>query len=600
MAARGGPTRRAIIWAREMVSQPALLAAALTIAGMALRFHRLGEWSLWIEEHHTLRHSTAISSLGSAFATTRPLYYLLTRLLLFFGEPTEWLLRLPSAVIGGLSIPLIFVLFKRIVNLRVALIATALLAISPWHIYWSQNARFYSLALVFYSLSLSLFYIGVQRQKRLWTAAAMGLFALGLATHPLVVFVVPVIIAYALGLLAFHQQQASRFLWQSVAAMAAVPVAAYLLYEAYSVFLLGQTPVAVRYFRNFFSPETRTFIGYLSPYVMLTSVVYYVGTPLSVMSVIGAGSLLKQRSKEGMFLALGAYLPFVAMIGLTLVSSTANRYVFMTLPFWIVLGALGIEALVSRASVVRALLAFGMLVFVVPVDPVIEDAVHHFNAEFAIALGVLILVSIGASCLVWKSLSKDQGSYDQGLGLVIVVIGGLLIAHPLVADYMYFVFQHGHRDNWARAVAVVENSVHQDDQVVSHIHPLVDYYLGPDATIIGLDDPNLPDQLRDGGRFWVISDFSYEITGSPFVPYLESSCQEVRRFESFTAGRPWPLIVSLCTIPESGGNQSSYEISGRQGTDLHLVDVNSDERSAAGAAERKKGETATPGRTRQA
>lgn len=119
---------------------PWLLAAALLVG--LLRFVRLGEWSLWIDEALTL--SDALHGRGA----DNPLGYWLLGLVAEArgGRPDEWALRIVPAVFGYLSIPLSVWALRPIAGLRAASAGALIVAASSWHVYWSQNARFYTLA----------------------------------------------------------------------------------------------------------------------------------------------------------------------------------------------------------------------------------------------------------------------------------------------------------------------------------------------------------------------------------------------------------------------------------------------------------------------
>jgi predicted membrane-bound mannosyltransferase len=130
------------------------LLAAITLIAAALRFYKLGEWSFWGDEVFTI----GFQEDGFSKSLTTSLIHGITGWL----GVTEWTARLVPALIGVLSTPIFYFLIKRVFSFPVALFAALLLAVSPWHLYWSQNARFYTLLLLFYSLGLFLFLIGLE------------------------------------------------------------------------------------------------------------------------------------------------------------------------------------------------------------------------------------------------------------------------------------------------------------------------------------------------------------------------------------------------------------------------------------------------------
>ena len=121
----------------------------VTVLGTFLRFYHIGVKSLWIDEAFSFRSAQLpLSQIWGAQALVEPnppLYYTLLKLwILFFGE-SEAALRSLSALIGILTIPLIYVLGRSLGNQQLGLIAALLLAISPINIQYSQEARGYTL-----------------------------------------------------------------------------------------------------------------------------------------------------------------------------------------------------------------------------------------------------------------------------------------------------------------------------------------------------------------------------------------------------------------------------------------------------------------------
>ncbi len=155
-----------------------ILAVALLI-GLA-RLLGLSRWSLWLDEAYTLadaRHATDFAN---------PLGYVLFGAFygLFEGRPDEFLLRFPGAAFGWLTIGLSGLVLRPFVGARAAALAALLLAISPWHLYWSQNARFYTLAQFLGLAGGALVYLGLERARVL--ALFLGLVILGSSAlaHP--------------------------------------------------------------------------------------------------------------------------------------------------------------------------------------------------------------------------------------------------------------------------------------------------------------------------------------------------------------------------------------------------------------------------------
>jgi uncharacterized membrane protein len=135
----------------------------ILLAGLALRLFRLGADSLWYDE--TVSAALAGSALPELIRHTAgdihpPLYYILLRgWLILMGYPTghadaagiglEVAAGFFSLFFGVLLICLIYALARRLAGPRAALIAAALAAFSPYHIWYSQEVRMYTLGAVF-------------------------------------------------------------------------------------------------------------------------------------------------------------------------------------------------------------------------------------------------------------------------------------------------------------------------------------------------------------------------------------------------------------------------------------------------------------------
>ncbi|HVS10565.1 MAG TPA: glycosyltransferase family 39 protein [Planctomycetota bacterium] len=133
--------------AREHVAIRLLLAVAL-----ALRLHELGA-GLWYDEIDTLVNHVRLplAEVATTFQSKNQhfLYSVLARVsLVVFGE-SAWALRLPAALLGVASLYATWRLGRLLAPPIEALLASALLAFSYQHLWFSQNARGYTGMLLF-------------------------------------------------------------------------------------------------------------------------------------------------------------------------------------------------------------------------------------------------------------------------------------------------------------------------------------------------------------------------------------------------------------------------------------------------------------------
>ena len=134
------------------------------LLGAVLRFYGLGFQSLWSDELASWDISTR-ETISQVIGGVRsddhpPLYYLILRFSQWIFGDSEWALRLPSAVAGWLCIPAIYLLGKRLYSEREGIMAALFLAVFWAPIYYSQEARVYSM-LILLSILTTCFWWGV-------------------------------------------------------------------------------------------------------------------------------------------------------------------------------------------------------------------------------------------------------------------------------------------------------------------------------------------------------------------------------------------------------------------------------------------------------
>ncbi len=146
-----------------------LVLLAIMLLGATLRFYGLSVQSLWGDELASWDFSGR-DSLSQVIQGVRsdvhpPLYFLILHFTRpFFGD-SEWALRLPSAFAGWLCIPAIYALGRRLYSEREGLIAALFLAVLWAPVYYSQEARSYSM-LILLSILTSYFWWDVMIDLR--------------------------------------------------------------------------------------------------------------------------------------------------------------------------------------------------------------------------------------------------------------------------------------------------------------------------------------------------------------------------------------------------------------------------------------------------
>jgi uncharacterized membrane protein len=134
---------------------PLLVVVAL---GTALRIHRIGREGLWIDEAFSVwlarRPWGEMVRWVVRVDQHPPLYYtLLHGWIRVFGDG-EGSTRLLSALLSATTLPVIYALGQRLVDERVGLVSALILATSPFHVRFAQEARMYALLTMSGSLAL--------------------------------------------------------------------------------------------------------------------------------------------------------------------------------------------------------------------------------------------------------------------------------------------------------------------------------------------------------------------------------------------------------------------------------------------------------------
>ena len=145
-------------------SRTLLALLAIMLLGAVLRFYGLGVQSLSGDELASWAFSNG-ETLSQVIGGVRgdvhpPLYFLTLRFAQWIFGDSEWALRLPSAFAGWLCIPAIYLLGRRLYSEREGIIAALFLAVLWAPIYYSQEARSYSI-LILLSILTSYFWWGV-------------------------------------------------------------------------------------------------------------------------------------------------------------------------------------------------------------------------------------------------------------------------------------------------------------------------------------------------------------------------------------------------------------------------------------------------------
>ncbi|HEY3312830.1 MAG TPA: glycosyltransferase family 39 protein [Anaerolineales bacterium] len=124
------------------------LVIGITLIGGFLRFFLLDDKGMWLDETISVwmaNHSVAeMLQWIVRIDQHPPLYYLLLHYWISFNGDTPYDVRVFSAFFGAATIPVIYLIGKRLSSAVMGLAASVLLAFSLFNIYYAQEARMYT------------------------------------------------------------------------------------------------------------------------------------------------------------------------------------------------------------------------------------------------------------------------------------------------------------------------------------------------------------------------------------------------------------------------------------------------------------------------
>jgi len=184
------------------------LALGITLVGAALRIATLNTRSYWLDETTSVRQASwSIPRMLEWMANNvhPPFFHtLLHYWILQFGS-SEVAVRVFAVVWGIAAIPLVYWVASAVYNRRVGLFASAILALSPFFIWYAQEARMYTMMLVFATVSIGALWRALETNRLRWWALFAVATGAGLMTQYFFVFLTAGQSVYALSAFARHR-----------------------------------------------------------------------------------------------------------------------------------------------------------------------------------------------------------------------------------------------------------------------------------------------------------------------------------------------------------------------------------------------------------
>ncbi|MBN1657425.1 MAG: glycosyltransferase family 39 protein [Anaerolineae bacterium] len=338
------------------------LMSAIVWIAFLLRIIQLDLPSLWLDEAVTWAFVSA--PLDEAMGMILddfvhpPLHYLLLRPVAAVTQ-SEFALRLPSVILGVVSIALIYRLGREVAGdsaraRLVGLLAAALLAVNPFHAWYAREARNYELAFLLSLLAMYLFHRILRGEKK-W-AAFILVSALAYLTHYFTLLLAWTQLIYYL--VRFREHHRSFYRWLLAQIVAGIPIALWVgavISRDSAGAGIGWIPAA--------SPAAPLF-------TLWNLAILYVETEwlwwgVAALPLFAAALILGLRLRpRRVFLALWLFLPGASTLLASWVTGHSlyvDRYLIISLPAFVLLLARGLSR-VRRSQVVYTLSAVLLVV----------------------------------------------------------------------------------------------------------------------------------------------------------------------------------------------------------------------------------------------
>jgi hypothetical protein len=329
------------------------MVLAATVVGAVLRLHGLEKPSFWVDEFFTIARS------GRHYLPwTHAVGYLPTQFSLWLhgadlgrialDNITDWqalgvserAARLGACWVGIATVPILGLLTRSVAGGGVAGVSALLVAITPWHLYWSQMARFYTTKFLFASLFVLLFARGMQTGHRGYFAIASAAALLAYLSHTTAIFVVGACIA-GLGL-AWIVRVPLPHLGAGVSSLALIAGACGLL------LLVKESAPLGRFATQSWDPSLQKLI--LGTVLRIEPVTCAVGLGWSIVTV-------RRRDLFGILVSAIAVLVPLAVLTLKPFFPVAPRYYFPCFFAWALLASMWVVEIDRRLGVSAGRLA---------------------------------------------------------------------------------------------------------------------------------------------------------------------------------------------------------------------------------------------------
>jgi len=320
------------------------ILAGLTFIGAVLRFYNLGYNSLWLDEAVSINWSRPgfleIWNIARTIDFHPPLFHWITHIVMMFGQ-TEPILRFIPALLGVLTIPLVYLLGKEMENNDVGIIAATFLTTSYFAIYYSQEAYSYSIVMFVFTAVLLMYFIAHRTNElRHWVLFGV-LSAVAFWLHYYVILGIFVVYFHGFYISKIHKEFDkinNLFAALGTTILLSIPLL-YILVDRYTAL----SHAAPTYGTLGYALAIQLFIWF-SGFNLILAILFF------ILVLGGIAILFKYDRSKGIFAVLFVFLPILMSVIISSKITMNPRYLIYILPMYFILIATWYPWLVMKIS----------------------------------------------------------------------------------------------------------------------------------------------------------------------------------------------------------------------------------------------------------
>lgn len=431
----------------------------LSLVNLSLLLFQIDKQSLWLDEAMSLQiaqlpHGEMLGFL-SGMPEQHPFYYLLLRMWIGFGN-SETVLRSLSALFALASVWGTYVLCSHLFGTRLARVGALIVAVSPYYLYYGQEARMYTLLGFLALVNAYCFVLWKDRQSTAFAAGYVFSGIVGVYTHFFFLFLLGAHLLFAAiqekGLRARSRRTA---LCQGVILLAYAPWAAMLLrhspqpqsWKGMEHIVWGVPYTLLRFsigyaefVANYQWRDRLLQLSGENAGVLLLAAVAFGGL------VVSGVAYMRREGDAGLFVLCGAFAPMVFGMLASLVMQVVlvgERYFVISFPFYVMVLAGGVIQVSQARKRIRPIGAVIVALFGLVVGKSLYD--YYFGTEFG------------------KEQWRDAARYVSARARP----GDVVVFEP---DFVRFVFDYYYREGDPRVILTPDNVTGASGVVAAEQH----------------------------------------------------------------------------------------------------------------------------------